>query len=298
MGGIGIREEQIMLWKMIKIILLFQRKCKRDNISAYAAQSAFFILLSAIPFLMMFSSLLQYTPVTEGMVMVIAKRTIPDYIAPFCISIIHEVYNKSVGIISVTAILAVWSAAKGVQYIANGLNAVNGIYETRSWFVLRFWAIIHTVIFVLAIIGTLLLLVFGNSVQKLIVKYIPLIGHITHMIIRLRGFLLLGLFILFFAVVFKTLPNRKVKLRLQLPGAILCAVAWYVFSFGLSVYVNYFNGFSMYGSLTTIVLIMLWLYFCMYIMLLCAEINVVFQDVFEGWFAKRQERRTQKRLEV
>ncbi len=81
-------------------------------------------------------------------------------------------------------------------------------------------------------------------------------------------------------------PNRKASFKSQLPGAILSAVSWYVFSFGLSIYVEYFNGFSTYGSLATIVLVMLWLYFCMYIPLLCAETNVVFSDLFHKWRAK------------
>ena len=52
-----------------------------------------------------------------------------------------------------------------------------------------------------------------------------------------------------------------------------CAAAWYVFSFGVSIYIDYFHGFSLYGSLTTIVLIMFWLYFAMYIFLVCGEVN-------------------------
>lgn len=283
-----VKGEDHMIWKIAGNIKVFIKKCKDDNINAFAAQSAFFIILSAIPFLMMFSSLLQYTPVTESVIMSLIKHTMPDYIAPFCVSIINEVYNKSFGIISVAAILAVWSAAKGVQYMANGLNVVNDIKETRNWFVLRFWAIIYTVIFILAIVITLVLLVFGKSLQELIINYIPIVQHVADIVIRLRSLIMIGILSLFFAVVFKTLPNRKASLRSQLPGAILCTFAWYAFSFGLSVYVNYFNGFSMYGSLTTIVLIMLWLYFCMYIMMLCAEINVVFEGKIESWNRKRK----------
>ena len=134
-----------MIWKIIGNIKLLVEKCKRDNINAFAAQTAFFIILSAIPFLMFFSSLLRYTPVTKGVLMAIVNRAMPDYIAPFCVSIINEVYNKSFGIISVAAVLAIWSAAKGVQYMAGGLNAINGIEETRNWFVMRFWAIVYTI---------------------------------------------------------------------------------------------------------------------------------------------------------
>ncbi len=51
----------------------------------------------------------------------------PEYIAPFLISLLDEVYNRSAGIISITAIVAIWSAAKGVQYMTDGLNSVNDL---------------------------------------------------------------------------------------------------------------------------------------------------------------------------
>ena len=61
-----------------------------------------------------------------------------------------------------------------------------------------------------------------------------------------------------------------------------------------SVYVDYFNGFSMYGSLTTIALIMLWLYFCMYIMMMSAEVNVVFNAYFRKWWKRFKTSRNKK----
>ena len=280
-----------MIWKIIGNVKSFLDKCKRDNINAFAAQTAFFIILSSIPFLMLFSSMLQYTPVTEGMILQLVNRVMPEYIAPFIVSIINEVYTKSFGIVSVAAIVAIWSAAKGVQYMASGLNVVNDIVESRNWFVLRFWAIIYTFVFVLAIIVTLIRLVFGKSLQNLVVTYVPLMEHVTNLILSIRGLIMIAGLGVLFVVIFTLLPNRPATFRSQIPGAIICAVAWYVFSFGLSVYVNYFNGFSMYGSLTTIVLIMLWVYFCMYILMMCAEINVVFDDYISKIMAKRDKKR-------
>ena len=54
-----------------------------------------------------------------------------------------------------------------------------------------------------------------------------------------------------------------------------------MFSLGFSLYLDYFDGMSnMYGSLTTLILVMLWMYFCMYIVLIGAEINAYFEDKF------------------
>lgn len=283
------------VWKIFGNIVSFTDKCKRDKINAYSAQSAFFIILSVIPFLMVFSSLLQYTSVTESMLLTLIDRVMPQYIAPLLISLVDEVYNRSMGIISVTAIAAIWSAAKGVQYITDGLNSVHGLEETRNWFVLRFWAAIDTVVFLVAIVFTLLVLVFGNSLHDLAIKYVPFLEDAVVLLEEFKGLLVLAMLVLFFDVIFTVLPNRKLTLKSQLPGAAICSVAWYLFSFGLSIYVDYFNGFSMYGSLTTIALVMLWLYFCMYIMMMSAEINVVFNEYFQKKMERRKHRKQKER---
>lgn len=268
-----------MIGPLIRGIIDFLDKCKRDRINAFAAQAAFFMLLSAIPLLMVFASLLQYTPVTEGVVLDVVRKSVPEYIAPVLVYVINEVYTKSFGILSVAAVAALWSASKGVHYLAEGLNAVNNIEESRNWFVLRFWAVIYTVVFVVAISLMLVLVVFGKSIHSFFDTKVPWLGNIISTVLQLRGLLMLGILIILFTVIYKYIPNRRQSFRSQIPGAILCAAAWYVLSFGISVYVDYFNGFSMYGSLTTIVLVMLLMYFCMYILLVCAEFNVVFAGI-------------------
>ena len=277
-----------MIWKIIGNGKSFLDKCKRDKINAYSAQSAFFIILSLIPFLMVFSSLLRYTPITEGTLLKIYQHALPDYISTFLVSITDEVYNRSVGIISITAI---WSAAKGIQYMTDGLNSVNDIEEQRNWLILRLWAIVYTVVFLFAVVFTLVVMVFGNMIHSLASDYFPILKWIADLIVYFRGFILLGMLFVFFDVIFTALPNKKLTFKSQMPGAAICAVAWYVFSFALSIYVDYFNGFSMYGSLTTIALIMLWLYFCMYIMMMSAEVNVIFNENFRKWLKRDKSRK-------
>lgn len=275
-----------MIWKIIANVKAFLEKCRNDKINAYAAQSAFFIIVSIIPLLMVFSSLLQYTSITESLLMKVIHNVMPDYIAPFLISLVHEVYSHSVGLISATAFAALWSAAKGFQYMADGLNAVHRLSETRNWLMLRLSAVIYTIVFLVAIVIMLAVAVFGNSIQEIAINYFPLLRRTAVFGIRFRWVIVFVGMIILFDVLFTTLPNRKLTFKSQLPGAVVCGVVWALFSFGLSVYVTYFNGFSMYGSLTTIVLVMLWLYFCMYILMMSAEINVVFYDSIEKWLLR------------
>lgn len=152
--------------------------------------------------------MLQYTSITEDMVFEIIERVMPQYVAPFLVTLVKEIYTRSMGIISVTAIIAIWSAAKGIQYMADGLNAVHELKETRNWFVLRFWAVIYTIVFLVAIVFTLVVLVFGNSLRHLAADYLPFIAHLVKIIIKFRGLIMLLLLILFFDVI---LPHFRIQ---------------------------------------------------------------------------------------
>lgn len=275
-----------LVWKNIRN---FAGKCRRDNVGAFAAQAAFFILLSAIPFLIFFSSLLPYTPVSREYVIETAAASMPDYVEPFFIHVLDEVYDRRPGVLSVTALLAVWAAGKAIQYLGAGLNAVNGMYETRRWLVIRFWSVIYTLVFVLVLLAVLTFFVFSDDLYRML----PVDGGIFSFIIRaqplIRGIAIFCLLCVFFTILFAALPNRKLAFCSQLPGGVACAFAWYVFSFLLSVYVNDFQGFGMYGSMATVALLMLWLYVCMYIFLVCAEANLFFGELFARmWKGRRK----------
>ena len=108
--------------KIIREAMKFVQECKDDNVTAYAAQSAYFTLLSLIPFLLFFGALLKYTPVSLEFLVKGVNLVMPDYVSVFLVSIIKETYGSSVGLVSLSAIFAIWSAARGIQYLTEGLN--------------------------------------------------------------------------------------------------------------------------------------------------------------------------------
>jgi membrane protein len=80
------------------------------------------------------------------------------------------------------------------------------------------------------------------------------------------------------SVLYKILPRRKLRFVAQFPGALFAVFAVMLLSNALSVYVGHFNGFSAYGSLTTLTLVMFWLYFSCYFLMMGAVINEVLQE--------------------
>lgn len=275
-----------MIYRTIYHIKSFMKELNKDHVGAYAAQAAFFVILSFIPFMMILLSalrftILKYSDFTKADIITMALQMIPSSIDAIVLGIIEEVYERSGSnaALSVSIIVAIWSAARGMMSISNGLNCVYEVVETRNYFVVRIKAAFYTVIFIVAILLSLVLVVFGNSIHKILMIYVPLITDISKLIIHFRFLIVLTILIVFFCVLYEFIPNRKSSVRNQLPGAIFAAVTWSVFSYGFSIYVDYFHGFSnMYGSLTTLIIIMLWLYACMYLMLIGAEINAYFEN--------------------
>lgn len=261
--------------KRVKHIKQFVKKIEEDRVSVYAAQTAFYMMLSLIPVFLLLMTMVRYTPVTQTDIMKFAYEVFPKTISSTMISIISEVYSQTSTRISMTFLVAVWSSGKGILAITKGLNEVLGLKETRNYLWVRIRSGFYTVIFLAALILSLVVLGFGNSISLLVQQYIPMIQTVIEKIIEVRTVVAFFMLIAVSVSIYQFLPNRKSKLRYQLPGAVFTAVGWCGASLLFSVYMDIFKGFSnMYGSLTTIVLIMLWLYVCMYVVLLGGEINV------------------------
>lgn len=254
------------------------------HVGAYAAQSSYFFMLCMIPIILLLLTLVQYTPVTKADVMTAVIQVFPTSVDSLITSIVNQVYNQSMGIIPITVVVALWSAGKGVLAVTTGLNSVYKCVETRNYIVLRIRATVYTLMFILVIIFLLVLSVFGNTLNIFIGDHVPFLKNLADQLIASRTVITLIVMIAFSLLLYKFLPNRKDKFIKQFPGAVFAAIGWMVVSWIFSIYVDVFKGFSsMYGSLTTIVVIMLWMYFCMYIILLGGELNVYMYDkIFTG----------------
>jgi membrane protein len=217
--------------------------------------------------------------VTEELLVKLASEGLPDMIRGYAVDLITEIYNQSSAtLISVTVIATIWSASKGFLAMIRGFNSVYGIYETRGYFFLRMIASGYTIVFALAIVLTLVLLVFGNRLMTALAALLPPLIPAIPLIISLRVIVSLLILFCFFWVMYVFVPDRKSSFLAELPGALVSCIGWAGFSYLYSYYIDNFANFNAYGSLTTIVLLMLWLYICMYIIFIGSEVNVAFQD--------------------
>lgn len=254
------------------------QKVKEDNLSVFAAQSSFFIVLAAFPFIMLLMSTIQLIPtLSQTDIKEVLNGLFPDIVDSLVNSVIDDLYLKSQAgtAVSITALVALWSASKGILSVQRGFNKIYGIKETRNYVLLRIICAGYTIVFLFAMMAVLVLLVFGNTIQIFIQNHMPIIAQLTSYIISFRTLLSIVLLVIVFAAFYKYLPNRRLSFKSQLPGAVFSTFGWIVFSLAFSIYFNNFSNYSyMYGSLTAIVLLMLWIYCCMCILLFGGELNI------------------------
>ncbi len=268
---------------MIKFLYFIKTIFKRlgeDNVGAFAAQAAFFIILSFAPFAILLLSLIKYLPIAEADLLIWGKEFLPSSMQNEFYSITKELFSKSITTVSVTLIIAIWSAGRGIQAIAAGCNEIFDVEETRNFIVLRIRAVFFTAIFLVVIAALLIFMVFGNNIFELVKKYLPIFAVIMEKVLQIRVIFVLAIMIVVFTFMYKFFPNRKSGILWQLPGAVFTSVGWLVFSGGFSVYINYFSKMTyMYGSMKTLIIAMMWLYFCMYIFMIGAEINSFIEQI-------------------
>ena len=271
-----------MIKATIRLFSLLSKKFSEDHISAYSAQAALFIIISFFPFIMLVLSIVQhFNLVEESTMLKLFTQSFPTAVNSMIFKVVHEIYNpdSTSTLISITAVSTLWSAGKGFLAIMRGLNEVYDIKETRKYLFLRLISAFYTLIFAVMLIATMALFVFGNTLMEWIVQKLPKLTETALVIISLRTIVGLVTLIIFFIIIYSVIPNRKCKVSTELPGALVCAGGWMAFSFAFSYYIDNFSDYvSMYGSLTAIVLFMLWMYFCMYLLFLGAEVNFLFEN--------------------
>lgn len=267
----------------------FSKHMNKKNISAFAASTAFFLFLSLIPMLMLLCAVIPYTPLTEGNIMQAVTDIAPDTMDSLLINVIKDVYDKSIGIISITAIVTLWSAGKGMLALMRGLNEIYDVEENRNYVLLRTVASFYTILILVLMIVSLLIMVFGNVLVGIIENVIPQISYLFDMLFHFRLFFVWIVITVFIALIYAYVPSGKVTqgFKMQLPGAAFAAVGWSIVTWAFSVYVDKFNGFNTYGSLTTIIILMLWLYVCMYIVMVGAFMNRYFKPAFQFFVGKK-----------
>lgn len=235
---------------------------KEAEVLGLSAQLAYFFLLSLFPFLLFLITLLAYLPVEEGLVLELLAEYLPQDVTLMIEQNLSQIlHHRSGGMLSLGAIGTLWSASNGFNALRRSFNKAYGVKKPRNFFLSRIIAIGLMLTIILAIIVALLLPVFGNVIGNLLIEMNFVSSTFETLWNSFRWIMSSVLFFILFYVLYKLAPNYEKRKNYVICGTFFATVTWQLTSFGFSYYVETLGNFTLtYGSLGTVIVLMIWFY--------------------------------------
>ncbi len=251
------------------------------DVSGLGAQLAYFFLLSFFPLLIFLVALLPFLNLNQQHVFDFMESMVPTEVFLLTQGTLVEILTSqnNGGILSLSIIGTIWSASRGVDAL---IKALNEAYNTKPkhGLVVRAWSVVFTIALVVIILIVLMLPIFGLRYGYTLFGYFGFEQSFISIWQYVQWGLPPLLIFIVLTLLYWVVPNTdpRLKLRSVIPGTIFSTVAWVVLIYAFTFYINNFgNIFSTYGSIASVIVLMLWLYFTGMILIYGGLINATIQ---------------------
>ena len=253
----------------------------KKKVVVYAAASDYFLFMSLVPISMLLVSLIRYLPFSQSDVMRLFSGTVPSSVYNVINSIVNSIYRSGSGVITLSVVLTLFSASGAMRSVMKGLDSVYEVERHDNVVVFFARACVYVLILVVILVLSLALMVYGSEFVHLLRDRLPdsefvqaLFGLTKYM----RYLLVLAILTLSFILLYRWVPAGEHRTADQWPGAVFCALSWAVFSWAFSLYVAVSDKFGAFGYIGTIMVAMMWIYYCLTFLLIGGAINAYIES--------------------
>lgn len=249
-------------------------RIRDDEVSGIGAQLAYYLLLSFFPFLIFIVTIIGYVDLSIEQMLNLARQIVPGAAMDTVEGILSEVTQGSGTLLSVGMIATLWTASRGINAVIKGLNKAYDVEENRKFWQIRLVSLLSTLVLGVVLLVSVLMLVFGRWIGDQLNRLLDYPPGFESVWGPLQYVTPLVVLIAVFTALYWIAPNRQIKIREAVPGAVFATVGWLVTSLAFSFYVNNFGNFTKtYGSLGGIIILLTWLYLSSIIIMVGGEIN-------------------------
>lgn len=245
-----------------------------NRLTVYASSGAFYLFIALFPTAALLCSILPMTMLTRQQVQDFLSALLPTVMQTLLNDILTDVYGSGRATVPISALLLAWSAGKAAVGLSRGLDHVYCGRQERSFLRLRLLGSLTSLGLLFFILLSLSVNLMQRSLLARIVRLWPAVGGTVAFLLRLRFPAAMLMLALLFALLYRFLPSGTRSLNHQIPGALLASLLWMLLSWLMPLFLERFGAGSVYGSLATVALAMIWIFWCMEIVLLGAGFNV------------------------
>jgi membrane protein len=249
-----------------------------DNLTDWAAALTYYGVMSIFPALLVLVALLGLagTSVTQSLISNLGAAA-PGSVRQIVLGALNTLQHsqRSAGVLGLLGVaMALWSASRYIGAFMRAANAVYDVPEGRPvWKMLPIRLGVTVLVMVLLVLTAVMVVLTGGLARH--VGELLGVGSTAVVVWDIAKwpvlFVLVGVM---FAVLYWASPNAKQGVRWVSPGGVLAVVVWVVASGGFAVYVANFGSYNKtYGSLTAVIIFLVWLWISNIALLLGAELN-------------------------
>ncbi|NCD71897.1 YihY/virulence factor BrkB family protein [Mucilaginibacter agri] len=261
------------------VAVFFFKEIQQESLVNKATSLAYTFMLAFFPGIIFLFTLIPYIPVPhfQDTLLKLIEVILPTnaYLA-FESTIKDIIKNQNGKLLSVGFATALFFATNGVYKLMQAFNKSTLTVETRTWVRKRWIALILTVVISISLFLAIIILIVGQAVVNVLQSKIDTNGSFwTYLIFLGRWLIVIVIFFFTVALLYRYGPaHKQTRWKFISPGAILATALAVFTSLGFSYYINNFSAYNkIYGSIGTLIVIMIWLYLNSLIILIGFELN-------------------------
>jgi len=260
------------------VIVFFIRGFQKGTMVTRASSIAFNILIGILPALIFIFTLIPFVPITnfQNEMLLFLENILPENAFLMIEETIVEVITKkSGGLLFFMFLTTVLISTNGIHALLHAFNVSSHEFETRSWVSQRRASLFLVFIITLMLAGAILIILIGKTTLNKLVEMEIIQMNITYYLLTVAKWItLLALVFFIISSIYYQIPAKKKEWRFFSPGSIVATFLFIVSSLGFSSYVNNFGQYNkLYGSIGTLMVILLWIYFNSISLLIGFELN-------------------------
>ncbi|GAB2977873.1 YihY/virulence factor BrkB family protein [Mucilaginibacter puniceus] len=261
-----------------EVIEALMYEVTEDYLLNKASSLAFNFMLALFPAIIFLFTLIPYIPIDDfrGTLLRLLASILPHnaYMA-LENTIVDIINNQNGSLLSIGFLSALYFATNGVSTLMKAFNNSSLILEKRTWLKRRMIALTLTVVISISLILAIGIMIAGQDLIKLIQSHLASKSYFWVYVIALtRWIIIIAIFFTTISLLYRYGPSHKLKWNFMSPGSVLATTLAVLTSLGFTYYINNFSSYNkIYGSIGTLIVVMLWLYINSLILLIGFELN-------------------------
>lgn len=261
------------------VIVFFVEEFLTGSLVSKASSLAYSFMLALFPATIFLVTLIPYVPIShfQDNLLGLLTAVLPNASTStfFHKNIEYIIRHENGGLLSVGFLSALIFATNGVANLMRAFNRSSLLIEKRTWLYRRWVALILTVVIAISLIIAIGILIAGQSVLTLLQEHLFSKGHFWLYVFAFSRWVIVVLvFFVTVSLLYRYGPSHKQRWKFLNPGSIMATGLAALTSSGFSYYINHFSQYNkIYGSIGTLIVVMIWLYLNSLIVLMGFELN-------------------------